>query len=206
MKKFGFTLAEVLITLALIGVVAAVTLPSLMADTTAAQIGPKLAKAVAMFEQANEALLNENAVDSLSDGNLLVTTDAYGDSLSNHLKIAPVGDSRFLSKDGMIYFIDITNRQPLNSTDPAHMQRIGNVVIDINGNSNPNESATDIFFFSWWNDGSLRPQGATNWGGDGTWQEFCPEVGEDGSGFVTNPDFCAGHVFENNLRVLYRLF
>ena len=32
MKKFGFTLAEVLITLAVIGVVAAITLPSLNDD------------------------------------------------------------------------------------------------------------------------------------------------------------------------------
>ena len=46
MKKNGFTLAEVLITLGIIGVIAAITLPTLMSDTTSAQIGPKLAKAV----------------------------------------------------------------------------------------------------------------------------------------------------------------
>ena len=54
MKRKGFTLSEVLITLGIIGVVAALTLPSLISDTSSAQIGPKLGKAVSMFEQANE--------------------------------------------------------------------------------------------------------------------------------------------------------
>ena len=44
--KRGFTLAEVLITLGLIGVVAAITLPALNSDIRAQQIGPSLAKAV----------------------------------------------------------------------------------------------------------------------------------------------------------------
>ena len=33
MKKYGFTLAEVLITLGIIGVVAAMTIPTLISDT-----------------------------------------------------------------------------------------------------------------------------------------------------------------------------
>ena len=67
MKRFGFTLAEVLITLGIIGVISALTLPSLLNDTQGAQVGPKLGKAVSMFEQANQALLTDNNVDSISD-------------------------------------------------------------------------------------------------------------------------------------------
>ena len=44
MKRRGFTLAEVLITLGIIGVVAAITMPTLMADTKYKQVGVKLAK------------------------------------------------------------------------------------------------------------------------------------------------------------------
>ena len=73
MLKRGFTLAEVLVTLTIIGVIAAITLPSLLSNTATAQIGPKLAKAVSMFEQANTALLNEYSVDILSDSGLLGT-------------------------------------------------------------------------------------------------------------------------------------
>ena len=39
MKKFGFTLAEVLITLDIIGVVAALTAPALVQNAGSAQIG-----------------------------------------------------------------------------------------------------------------------------------------------------------------------
>ena len=92
--------------------------------------------------------------------------------------------------------------------------------------------ATDTFRFSWWNDGSLRPQGGTNWnggvivcskdsngncitdennndimeenardivGGAEYWQTQCAK-----DAIPTNPEYCAGHIFENNLKVLYK--
>ncbi|MBQ7764026.1 type II secretion system protein [bacterium] len=97
MKKFGFTLAEVLITLSIIGVVSAITLPTLTSNTRTAQIGPKLAKAASMFEQANQALLNERGVDSLFDTNLLPADqggdfDDYLDELRNFMKITILDD------------------------------------------------------------------------------------------------------------------
>ena len=67
MFKKGFTLAEVLITLGIVGVIAAITLPTLVQDTTAAQVGPKLAKAVSTFEQANQALLKNEGVNAITD-------------------------------------------------------------------------------------------------------------------------------------------
>lgn len=42
----GFTLAEVLITLGIIGVVAAITIPSLISKVQRAQIEPKLRKII----------------------------------------------------------------------------------------------------------------------------------------------------------------
>ena len=203
MKKRGFTLAEVLITLGIIGVIASITLPSLMTDTTSAQIGPKLAKAVSMFEQANESLLNANSIDALSDGALLASVGSYTTELSRYLKITPVTGG-YLSKDGMLYSITISDANPSNTADPAYRQRVGNVMIDINGSSKPGEAGTDIFYFSFWNDGSLRPKGGADWepGGE-TWQVHCPKA-EDGTPTLEGYDFCAGHVFENNLKVLYR--
>lgn len=224
MKKIGFTLAEVLITLAVIGVVAAITLPALMADTTTAQIGPKLAKAVSMFEQANEALLNANSVDTLTDSGFASNATSYATELSNHLKGVASG-ATFLTKDGMRYSFVLNKNGPENTSVPGHLQRIGDVTVDINGASKPNADGTDVFYFSWWNDGSLRPKGATNWGGsyeekeevdpdtgnkttkieykdgDSTWTSKCPRA-EDGT--VSDYSYCAGHVFENNFKVLYQ--
>lgn len=106
MKKFGFTLAEVLITLGIIGVVAAITLPTLRANTVMATIGPKLGKAVAVFEQANQALLTEQSVDSLTDTDIPWgvnnNTDAairYMELLSLHLKMTTQAN-RFAVLDG----------------------------------------------------------------------------------------------------------
>lgn len=229
MKKKGFTLAEVLITLAVIGVIAAITLPSLMTDTTSAQIGPKLAKAVAMFEQANEAMLNAHSVDSLSDAGLLLGTLAYTAELGNYLK-GHVADEEhgtsFLTKDGMLFTFIFNNANwgRHYSALAPHLQEVGEVTIDINGESRPNALGTDQFVFTLWNDGSLRPKGGVCWDGidpgyyddvaqnrlcefntgDGEgqhWKRQCPTAE---SGAVRNPEFCAGHIFENNFKVLYR--
>ncbi len=243
MVKKGFTLAEVLITLSIIGVVAAITLPTLMSNTTDAQIGPKLAKAVSMFQQANTALLNENSVDTLTDTGLLDSSgtaasseegetgassssslSAYINALSNHMKVSaftyPAGTAQsatgddtttcatgasfaagtpVIANDGILYVInkDVTP----DATKPAHKQRIGNVYVDINAAAKPNAIGTDIFVFSWWNDGSLRPVGSSNWaeGTACTWQDACPN-----DAVATDYKACTGAIFENNLKVLYK--
>ena len=65
MKKNGFTLAEVLITLTIIGIVAAMTMPSLLSSIEKGQIGPKLAKAINTLENANRNALQQYDEHSL---------------------------------------------------------------------------------------------------------------------------------------------
>ena len=245
MVKKGFTLAEVLITLAIIGVVAAITLPTLMSNTTNAQIGPKLAKAVSMFEQANTALLNANSVDLLTDTGFLENSggtedegsegtesssgaalSAYVNALSDHMKIAEytypsdvsqsavdesdgeggcdVGadfseGTPMIANDGILYVVNYDTAP--DSTKAPHKQRIGNVYIDINAAAKPNAIGTDIFVFSWWNDGSLRPVGSANWADSEAceWQTACPN-----DSVATDYKACTGAIFENNLKVLYK--
>ena len=222
MNKKGFTLAEILITLAVIGVVAAITLPSFISDTTTAQIGPKLAKAVSSFEQANEALLETYNTDKLSDTGLLGDFNLYGATLSNHLSIyKDIGyytatgqrhqsfgpssaDNSFTSKEGFVYMIT-TGYSPGTTSTPAHKDRAGIVWIDINGFDSPNAFATDVFLFQLMNDGSLQPAGGTfltNLFGQPVypnWKLACPK-----DAVPRQPMFCAGHIFENNLKVHYK--
>ena len=91
MKKIGFTLAEVLITLGIIGVVAALTAPALVQNAGSAQTGPKLAKAVSTFETANENMLTQEGLTNI----MTVGTDdgknasqTYGDRLTNYMKMS----------------------------------------------------------------------------------------------------------------------
>ena len=209
MKKTGFTLAEVLVVLGIVGVVAALTLPSLMADTAAAQIGPKLAKAVTMFEQANAGVLNDALADNLLETGYL--EDGYADKLTNHLKASTGGRidhvpstgtytelDAVTAKDGTVYKACYDSSAEPNS-GAAHKQKIGLVVIDIDGDTGANTVGTDIFAFTWWGDGSLRPYGGTGSDSGLDWKEKCKVDSVPGDAWA-----CAGHIFENNLKVLYK--
>ena len=85
MKKYGFTLAEVLITLTIIGVVAAITTPSLNSNIQKNKVGPALSKFINTLENAHETMIANGDVDRLSD---LVgkNADTYMDKLSTYAK------------------------------------------------------------------------------------------------------------------------
>ena len=82
-KRFGFTLAEVLITLAIIGVVAAMTMPTLINNTNGAQFKTAYKKALSVLSQA--VVMNI----ALDDYDLAGTTanDDADDSISSVYKI-----------------------------------------------------------------------------------------------------------------------
>ena len=69
-KNFGFTLAEVLITLGIIGVVAALTAPALVKNSGQAKIGPSLAKFVNTFETACEQMMADEGESQISVSNI----------------------------------------------------------------------------------------------------------------------------------------
>jgi len=70
MKRFGFTLAEVLITLGIIGVVAALTTPALVKNSGKAKIGPSLAKFVNTFETGVEQMMEKEVLSELDSSTL----------------------------------------------------------------------------------------------------------------------------------------
>ncbi len=204
MKKFGFTLAEVLTTLTVIGVVSALTLPNLVNNAnTTAQIGPKLAKAASAFEQANQNLMNNNFVEKLSETDYFSSNESYITELKKYLKITTSTASTFTTKDGTLFTIVDVFKVPTNPKDAAYSQYIGDLEIDLNGSNNPNTAGSDIFSFTIWNDGSLRPKGGTNWDGkdseDTHWTKLCPV-----NAIPTDYSSCAGHIFENNMKALYK--
>lgn len=201
MKK-GFTLAEILVTLGVVGTLAAITLPTLMENTSISQIGPKLAKAVTNFEQANMALLQSYQSDSLLDTGLLDNKTDYGDKLLEFLRISKLDDNEFITKDGMLYSVSTDSIYKGGDSTLNHRYMVGQLIIDINGPADPNNDATDRFYFGIMNDGSLTPYGSSLYAditGVSSWKDTCGK-----EKFPTNPKRCAGHIFENNLQVLYK--
>jgi len=74
-RNFGFTLAEVLITLGIIGVVAAMTIPTLMNQTGQAEFKTGVKKAISVL---NQAITMNVAMDSTDFSALTVTGTAAG--------------------------------------------------------------------------------------------------------------------------------
>ena len=76
-KRFGFTLAEVLITLGIIGVVAAMTIPTLISNTNGAQFKTAYKKALSTL---NQAVIMNIAIDDTDFSTLAVDATAGKDA------------------------------------------------------------------------------------------------------------------------------
>ena len=92
MKKRGFTLAEVLIALGVVGVIAAITTPMLMTATAKSQVETGLAKSVAIWEQANIGALKDadssNILDAWGKSDGTLNYEEYSKALSNQMKMS----------------------------------------------------------------------------------------------------------------------
>ena len=85
-KRFGFTLAEVLITLGIIGVVAAMTMPTLMNQTNGAQYKAAYKKALSAISQGitlNVALDGGSFAEASASST--ATSSQPADSIGNYL-------------------------------------------------------------------------------------------------------------------------
>ncbi len=81
-EKWGFTLAEVLITLGIIGVVAALTLPALLTNVQSKIRGEQKRSVKYKFSLATEKMARLNLIGPYD------STDAFVDELQKHLKIS----------------------------------------------------------------------------------------------------------------------
>ena len=174
--KFGFTLAEVLITLGIIGVVAAITIPNLITNYKKYSTVEELKVAYSLLGQAIESSKRDNGDISNWDFNL--ETDAFvKEYLAPYLKLTNVGAYHAPFVPGHYYFFyylvsntqDIGNQKVVLHSNVnayiyslpngmlvtiavyiSHTFNIGTCVmrIDINGNAKPNMLGKDVFAFT----------------------------------------------------------
>ena len=95
MKK-GFTLAEILITLAIIGIVAALTIPSVISNAQQQEFKTGLKKAVTVL---NQAITTNLALDGDTP---YTTKDKLGDFLARHMSVIKINNSSQTNKDDNI--------------------------------------------------------------------------------------------------------
>ena len=106
--KKAFTLAEVLITLSILGVVAALTIPSLVNRQSEMAAIVKIKKAISQFEQVAEVYMAEEEAQNI-DGMI----GAGCANLTNYFKVVKTGanDCNITTADGVnwVFKYDATN-------------------------------------------------------------------------------------------------
>ncbi len=230
MKKFGFTLAEVLITLGIIGVVAAITLPSLNTAIQKNKVGPTLRKFVNTMENANDHLFANSGSDMITD--VASNTNNYLNAIRTQLKGSidnidspsiksfdgtdledynNIVSTSFIFEAGDAMAVEfLSNELNTASVNLPYKRAIAHILYDMNGfEKEPNRLGKDIFIFVLDNNGSIIPRGGrTELKAYGTQNETTPRWQNSstcGNGNTTdNGEYCAGSVADNDWKVIYK--
>lgn len=158
-KKLGFTLAEVLITLLIIGIVASLTIPAIIQDTQNAELKIAFKKSFAEISQAAELLRRDNGGTLLGvfkdddEDNAMLTIKPY----FSLIKYCPTYDvdcwpvasgysgRTLVLKNGAL--ITTTGSDWVNSycTNQFNNNCLG-LTVDVNGFKGPGKDGKDIFY------------------------------------------------------------
>ncbi len=187
-KRQAFTLAEVLITLGIIGVVAALTIPTLVNNYRKKQFETGLKKEYSVLLQALDMYKQDNETPLKKED--CATHAAFKKAIQPYLKVlVDCGDEQagkyeakcvqngyytqdkkytYKTYSGNIANEDLFDDGQIILNDGSHLlfENVGNggavfVSIDVNGyNKLPNKWGEDLFTFQLMDDGKLLPMGA----------------------------------------------
>ena len=208
MKKFGFTLAEVLITLGIVGVIAAITIPGLTRNVSQKSIGPALAKAVNNLSAANLEALKQSGVTTLSavDTDYTKVLRKYMDGMRVDGKTATATttatDPKFYGNDGISYeapaeMSEATISDTVMKGSGKYKGKYWKVTIDINGDSGTAKPGYDQFLVYVDDYGIIIPAGGQ------TAKKYGAEA--DVTNCITSAKsiYCTATVAENGWNVTY---
>ena len=189
-NKYAFTLAEVLITLVIVGVIAAMTVPSLIQTTERNEYVAALKKAQSVLAQTlyritldngypigdYEFFLDTNFIEDFASYTNVVKIcnnqqECFGSSLYrngeykllNNTKATGWLDGKsVITTDGIMYtFIAARSIHNIYGISPEDQARaIGRVIVDVNGQRKPNKFGLDTFIFYLINGKGFVPAGA----------------------------------------------
>ncbi len=209
-RHFGFTLAEVLITLGIIGVVAAMTMPSLIANYKYMVLQNQLKaaysdlnQAAKMFQVHNGISVSEYAATYTSTKTfkefqkefnaVLKKSDLKWDSTDeegNTIGASPykwkgiTGNKTYASNCNVSGFFWDSQGRVIGFDDLPNLGNNGpKVCIDINGEKAPNRYGQDYFVFMFTTDGYVIP-----WGQEHKNNPSCTSY--DGNCTISTKDYC----------------
>ncbi len=186
-RRYAFTLAEVLVTLGIIGVVAALTTPTLVRNYQKKSYVTKLHKVYNEIQQAALKYKNDKNAINLREAGLTSQAEIKNFLHNNFKVLADCGStvkepcfsasyndlngtshntndgwsaaSSVILADGASIIMDYPAyyTQTVNNVTSYH----GHMIIDINGPKGPNIGGRDIFLAEFYDDGSIDVVGAT---------------------------------------------
>lgn len=215
----AFTLAEVLITLGIIGIIAALTIPTLFADFQEKQTVAQLKKTYSLISQVYSQVIQDNGAPNTwsitSEDDVAayfipyfntsktcknVSQNCYvlmGYSNANptdlRKKFANRSSSQIRLQDGTILSFDSQLSLASGTTCTAWSGYCFSITADINGIKPPNRFGVDVFTFEAFST-KIKPRGAsqtTSTNGD-----LCNPTGDTGSAGWFNGSSCGNWVLQ----------
>ena len=185
--KNGFTLAEVLITLVIVGVIASMTIPTLINKTNKQEFVSRLKKAYSTMAQATNKIIAEEGNPRADIGGWATSGEAVYDMYKKYLSnVKECGLSTSGCFDGIYkrmnggkgdYYTDrrtfvIADGMEISIKDSdlwtdcsrntnGTLNTCATILVDVNGAKGPNTIGQDAFAFNLREDG-LVPAGADN--------------------------------------------
>lgn len=167
LKKFiAFTLAEILIVLAIIGVAAALTLPTLNDDVEDKKVVAKLRKIYPELDGIYESIVQTYGKPyewgAPSEATALNIFGGYFQEMAGVVKDCGTGEGcfkgtidsntnyrKFLMKDGSSVGIAFTETfSEINPNNEDYCKgKIGEMIVDVNGTKGENAYGYDVFYF-----------------------------------------------------------
>ncbi|MDD3237985.1 MAG: type II secretion system protein [Candidatus Gastranaerophilales bacterium] len=183
----AFTLAEVLITLVIIGIIAAMTIPSLLNKTNEQETITAVKKAYSTLSRAHGLVLSQDSFDIADYGGYYDATMAYAGYITQYLNINKKcgrmneynsgcfpsvtyknldGSSGSTFGGTYFYTLQLTDGMSLaiNLLASSYLSfpAFGTITVDINGDKYPNTFGKDLFSFIIHKD-SIVPDGMPNY-------------------------------------------
>ncbi len=171
MKRFAFTLAELLIALTIVGVIAVLTVPSVTRNIYSKSNIVKLQATIKVLNDAVKNMMIDERVNDIADSSLALDQATF---LTKYLKITKqcdeVPDECFASE---YTYINGGNADPFDKTrdgddamlpSGAVIQCLSDAsgfIIDVNGLEAPNVIGRDVFYVDVYDDGTVGSRSYT---------------------------------------------
>lgn len=221
MKKIlkGFTLAEVLITLGIIGIVAAVTLPSLQVNVNKQALSTQIAKAYSQFSEGLKMYMTNNSLDEFDYSGFDPDTFA-----KNYLQVQYVCTDRrdsncfadqytYIDSSSTLTRADLANSF-ITQSQKGYILRDGTIAyidarritFDVNNKKGPNKVGYDLHRVLINKDGSVGPSIASAFEDPATRDSEIKEDFENCKKGNSNTDYgmgCFTHLLRNNFKFDY---